>query len=198
MVCATKPTVKIEREYRDVDIEVFDEDYFSDNFLILMNNRITYLFGDVEWVEEEPYVNGIQMSDYVVCELGDTFEDALENNTKKLLEMKNFDFRFVLPEVKIGDVLLHYDDGKIRESRKSEVTITNIVPVDKISDNIRKEWISQKYQIPWVFHLTTDVFIFGKLENGTEVVYARTWQGQFFSFNGYFSDGLLWFFTEPQ
>ena len=53
-----------------------------------------------------------------------------------------------------------YDDGKITESRKYQVLITDIIPFDKADEELIKEWHTQVLECHWLFAQETDYFIF--------------------------------------
>ena len=53
-----------------------------------------------------------------------------------------------------------YDDGKIRESRKYQVLITDIIPFDKADEELIYEWHTQVLECHWLFAQETDYFIF--------------------------------------
>lgn len=99
-----------------------------------------------------------------------------------------------LPE--IGKFYDCYDDGKIRDSRKYLVRITNIVPFSEISSEILKKWEEYKEEYDWLFAKETDYFIIANsYERGefclSESIFVRTNDGEWFSMGDLWNSGLL-------
>lgn len=53
-----------------------------------------------------------------------------------------------------------YDDGKISESRRYKVLITNIIPFDEADEDLVKAWKIAIEQYNYLFATETDYFIF--------------------------------------
>lgn len=53
-------------------------------------------------------------------------------------------------------VKLEIDDGKIRESRKLNVTITDIIPFDKIDSETLSIWKEEVEDCDWLYKKETD------------------------------------------
>lgn len=53
-----------------------------------------------------------------------------------------------------------YDDGKITESRKYQVLITNIIPFEEADKDLIKAWKIAVADYYWLFATKTDYFIF--------------------------------------
>jgi len=77
-----------------------------------------------------------------------------------------------LPE--IGVTYNTFDDGKIRESRRYEVTINEITPFEDIDKETLNLWLKEVEDCFWLYNTETDYFIKGNLENGKLVTYCRT------------------------
>jgi len=77
----------------------------------------------------------------------------------------------------------YFDDGKIKESRKMEVVITEIVPFDQIDQFTLDIWEMEVKQCPWLYSENTDYFIKAdlKLSDGTieKIVFVRITNGWF-------------------
>lgn len=77
-------------------------------------------------------------------------------------------------EIEINKVYSYFDDGKIRESRKLNVTITDIIPFDKIDSETLSKWKEEVEDCDWLYEKETDFFLKGNLEigdNETEIIY---------------------------
>ena len=77
-------------------------------------------------------------------------------------------------DIEINKVYAYYDDGKIRESRKHNVTITDIIPFDKIDDDTLSIWKEEVEYCDWLYEKETDFFLKGNLEIGNneiEIIY---------------------------
>lgn len=91
-----------------------------------------------------------------------------------------------LPE--INKTYNYFDDGKIRESRRFPVTITEIIPFDMVDENTHTTWEMEHNQCDWLYAKTTDYFIKGIIKEDTpdykqefDVIFARTIDGGWFS-----------------
>jgi len=85
----------------------------------------------------------------------------------------------------IGKTYHYFDDGKIRENRKLNVKITDIIPFDKIDDETLTLWYEEIIQCDWLYSEETDLFIKGELElsQGKKelIVFVRTKDNSWFS-----------------
>ena len=93
----------------------------------------------------------------------------------------------------IGRIYFYFDDGKIRESRRSKVLITDIIPFDQIDNETKQIWKDEVEQCKdWgLYDETTDFFIKGSLqEENQELIFVRS-KGGWFSFGNYMYDGRL-------
>jgi len=88
-----------------------------------------------------------------------------------------------------------YDDGKIRESRRYQVKVKDIIPFDKAPEDILEEWDSISKYPGSLFASATDYFIIAdsyEQENiVTTEVFARTVDGGWFGLGDYWNCGLL-------
>lgn len=92
-------------------------------------------------------------------------------------------------EIEINKTYNCFDDGKIRESRMYQVEVFDIIPFDKINDEILEQWETEKKDCHWLYAAKTDFFI--KTWNGEYLEYfARTKDGGWFSM-GYMNSGRL-------
>lgn len=89
--------------------------------------------------------------------------------------------------IEIGKTYNYFDDGKIKESRKSPVIITHIIPFNKIGKRILKQWKEEVEDCDWLYEKETDFFIKGDLHISKDtiekIVFVRA------SRNGWFSLG---------
>ena len=53
--------------------------------------------------------------------------------------------------ITIGKTYNYFDDGKIKESRKSPVVITHIIPFGKICKRILKQWVREVEECDWLY-----------------------------------------------
>lgn len=84
----------------------------------------------------------------------------------------------------------HFDDGKIRESRRDTVLIKEIIPFDDIDTDTLKMWEDDVENCDWLYEKQTDYFIKGYLkETKEEIIYVRTKNYGWFSL-GYWAGRL--------
>lgn len=84
-----------------------------------------------------------------------------------------------IPQVKtIYDT---FDDGKIRESRRYEVTITKLIPFPDATIDLLSRWNEKVTTCYWLYKPSTDYFVIGTIaELDSEIVYVRTKDNQWF------------------
>jgi len=96
-----------------------------------------------------------------------------------------------IPE--INKVYNYFDDGKIRESRRMSVTITDIVLFNLMDEEILSLWKEEVKDCCWLYAEETDFFIIGDLkisDNRIEkIVFVRTKNNGWFSL-GYWGGEL--------
>lgn len=88
--------------------------------------------------------------------------------------------------IEIGNKYNHFDDGKIRESRRIEVIITSIIPFIEASDDILGIWCEDVVECDWIYAKETDYFIIAKPDDSLDsiddnYVYVRAIDGGWFS-----------------
>jgi hypothetical protein len=84
----------------------------------------------------------------------------------------------------VGNTYNNFDDGKIRESRRYPVIITEIVPASQIDADTIAFWNDEVSECDWLYATETDYFIKGLLDVGEiaeSVTYVRTIDGRWFS-----------------
>ena len=92
-------------------------------------------------------------------------------------------------EIEISKTYNCFDDGKIRESRMYKVEVFDVIPFDKIDEDVLCQWEIEKTRCSWLYAEKTDFFI--KTWNGEELEYfTRTKDGGWFSL-GYMNCGRL-------
>lgn len=98
-----------------------------------------------------------------------------------------------MKNIKIGQTYNCFDGGKIKDSRKYQVTITEIIPFEKADDELIKLWKTRGVPSYWLFK-ETDYFIkfksneYKKEPNG---VFARNISGQWFGLGEFYNCGTL-------
>lgn len=82
-----------------------------------------------------------------------------------------------------------FDDGKIKPSRHSIVTITEVIPFKECKDNaLMSDWAEEVTECYWLYADETDYFVKGEYDD--EVSYfVRTKDGGWFSL-GFFGSRL--------
>lgn len=85
----------------------------------------------------------------------------------------------------IGKTYNYFDDGKIRESRKMKVVITEIIPFKEIDDETLSIWEADVKQCNWLYATETDYFIKADLlitvDKTEQIVFVRTVDNDWFS-----------------
>lgn len=97
-----------------------------------------------------------------------------------------------------------YDDGKITESRKYQVLITDIIPFEEADPDLIEAWKTAVKEYDWLYDKETDYFIFAvSYERWYPQVeiFARTldrgwfglgeWDDYHRTFDGYWCSGRL-------
>ena len=94
---------------------------------------------------------------------------------------------------KIGKTYNCFDDGKISKSRLYKVTVTDVIPFDKIDTKTLDIWKDEVKQCYWLYNEKTDFFI--KTDNGEEddsvEIFVRTKENGWFSIGGFMGCGRL-------
>ncbi len=95
--------------------------------------------------------------------------------------------------IPIKDSIYYYfDDGKIRESRKDKITIKELIPFYNIDREILLKWETEVKHNSQLFAKQTDFFVKGLLiSQNKELIFARTIDNGWFSFNDTLNDGRL-------
>lgn len=93
----------------------------------------------------------------------------------------------------IGKTYNCYDDGKIRESRKYEVTITKIIPFSEANGETIKLWKEEGLTNYWLFKETDYLIEFNSTESedAPKGVFARTKAGYWFGLGNWWNSGQL-------
>lgn len=94
-----------------------------------------------------------------------------------------------VPEV--GKTYNCFDDGKITESRRYTVDVTEVIPFAKIDKETLEEWKEESKQCDWLYSNKTDYFV--KTANGEDgcATFVRTLNGGWFSIGSFMNSGLL-------
>lgn len=93
----------------------------------------------------------------------------------------------------IGKTYNCFDDGKIRESRMYQVTITEIIPFKEANKQLLKLWQEEGLTSHWLFD-KTDYFIkftSNEFEDEPNGVFARTRDGGWFGLGNFWNSGRL-------
>ena len=93
---------------------------------------------------------------------------------------------------KVNKEYIYFDDGKINKSRKEKVLITDVVRFNKIDNETLLKWKEEVKSNDNLFAKETDYFVKAKiLDNNQELIFVRTNNDGWFSFNNYMWDGRL-------
>lgn len=96
-------------------------------------------------------------------------------------------------DVELNKTYNYFDDGKIRESRRMLVTITEIIPFNEIDEGTLLSWKEEVELCDWLYAKETDYFIKGllKIDNDKDesIIFIRTINGDWFSM-GFFGGRL--------
>lgn len=95
--------------------------------------------------------------------------------------------------IEIGKTYNCFDGGKIKDSRKYQVTITEIIPFEKADDELLQLWKERGVPQYWLFD-KTDYFLRFKsneYENEPIGVFARTKSGGWFGLGVWWNSGEL-------
>lgn len=97
------------------------------------------------------------------------------------------------PVPSIGRKYFAFNDGKVRPSRTVVIKITNIFDEKTIVDHIYDLWKEVSEDCDFLYSSETDYFIYGEdVENPEDTyIFARTYDGGWFSFNQGFGDVSL-------
>lgn len=101
-------------------------------------------------------------------------------------------------EIEIGKLYDYFDDGKISESRRQDVLITEKVCFKDIDSETREQWEDEVKTCHWLYAPKTDYFLKGILdpeEDKEPVVFVRTLDGGWFSLGfwaGRLKDKSFW------
>lgn len=89
----------------------------------------------------------------------------------------------------IGQTYNCFHDGKIKESRKNVVSITDIIKFSDIDSEILNLWIDEVEECSWLYAYKTDYFIKGTMklyrEQYETVYFVRTIDNDWFSIGDY-------------
>ncbi len=92
------------------------------------------------------------------------------------------------PVPEVGKEYHAFDDGKIKPSRHSITTITEIIPFEKADKELLETWRNEVKECYWLYATETDYFV--KAEWDDEASYfVRTTDGGWFSL-GWFGSRL--------
>lgn len=93
----------------------------------------------------------------------------------------------------VGSTYNCFDDGKITESRRYEVEVTEVVPFKLIDRETLNLWKKQVKQCYWLYSKETDFFIITNNgeENNSKEVFVRTLNNDWFSIGGFINCGRM-------
>lgn len=98
------------------------------------------------------------------------------------------------PVPSIGRKYFAFNDGKVRPSRTVVIKITNIFDEKTMAgSNIYDLWKEESEDCDFLYSSETDYFVYGEdVENPEDTyIFARTYDGGWFSFNQGFGDVSL-------
>lgn len=94
------------------------------------------------------------------------------------------------PVPEVGKKYHIFDDGKIRPSRHSIITIAEVIPFAEFKDEeILEAWHIEVEECYWLFATETNYFIRGTFEDDDDMWFVRTVDGGWFSL-GWFGSRL--------
>jgi hypothetical protein len=87
--------------------------------------------------------------------------------------------------IKLNKTYDYFDDGKVKESRRMPVTITDIIPFGQIDKETLQVWKEEINECDWLYAQETDFFIKGNLKLGYNeneaIIFVRTIHNDWFS-----------------
>lgn len=90
-----------------------------------------------------------------------------------------------MENIELEKVYNYFDNGKIRESRRYDVRITEVVPFEEIDPETLQLWEEEKEDCPWLYAPKTDLFLKGTIDipgwPNEEIVFVRTIDQRWFS-----------------
>lgn len=98
----------------------------------------------------------------------------------------------VIPEV--GKTYNSFDDGKINETRRYSVTITDIIPFCEADEKTLARWREEVESCEWLYAKETDFFVYAdseELGQEKQEVFARTINGGWFGIGEFFGSSHL-------
>lgn len=88
-------------------------------------------------------------------------------------------------QIELNKIYDYFDDGKINESRRLPVKITNITAFNEINEYTLNEWLQEVKECDWLYSKETDYFLFGELQitegSFERVIFVRTINHGWFS-----------------
>ena len=78
----------------------------------------------------------------------------------------------------LGQTYNYFDDGKIRESRRMAVVITEIIPFSEIDEETLNDWKEEVEECDWLYAKETDYFVKADLKVSDDkvekIIFVRT------------------------
>jgi hypothetical protein len=83
----------------------------------------------------------------------------------------------------VGQTYYYFDDGKIKVSRRTSCTITELIPFDEIDSETLELWKEEVKDCYWLYANETDYFAKGVLKDSENenVIFVRTIDNYWFS-----------------
>lgn len=149
----------------------------------IINNQIEFLIKLKEELENSNYIIEYKNKE-PECEL-------LISLVDEALKYHNNTHNNMIPEK--GKTYYYFDDGKILANRRDIVKITKVVPFEDMIDNdVMERWKETTNISNHLLKPMTDYFVYGILELGCEeLIFVRTKNNGWFSFNNYMWNGIL-------
>jgi len=132
---------------------------------------------------------------YYECDKCKEQETTTESDTKSLSNMYRAYYtqkvkRKAIP--KKGKIYNYFDDGKLTESRRSQVIVHDVIPYSEIDNTTREHWEAEVENHKYLFSQVTDYFVIGEIiSEKVKLIFVRTINGGWFSFNSLLHDGRL-------
>jgi len=91
----------------------------------------------------------------------------------------------------VGKTYNCFDDGKIRVSRRYDITVKSLTPFDKADSHTLNIWKSEVKSCYWLYNTETDFFVLGVRDDGEKETFVRTVDGGWFGIGGFLNCGRL-------
>jgi hypothetical protein len=109
----------------------------------------------------------------------------MSNGTVTIINTTPYNWQ---PVPEVGKEYHAFDDGKIKPSRLEVVKIMELIPFDKVDEELLKDWKQNVEECYWLYASETDYFAKGEYDDETSY-FVRTEDDGWFSL-GWFGSRL--------